>query len=264
MFLGCNYSKELIQLLDKGSVDADYIKIGLYDKFKEESKISKALRPVLLHGVGEEIFEHAGMKSLNGLDWNKINRAIKEYKSPSIGYHLAAFKEDFEEDADEEAVIERMVTNTKMWSSKIAVPFLVENVPYYPDKGTLRCTTNPNIINEVCERADVDFLLDIAHAKVAAWHRRENVYSYILKLPLDRVKEIHVAGTLMDYDYGLKDKHFEMQEEDYELLKWILKITKPRIITLVYGGLDKHYEGKSDINALERQLINLKQICKKH
>lgn len=264
MFLGCNYSKELAQLMDNGIVNVDYIKIGLYDMFKEGLEISKSLRPVLLHGVGQEIFEHAGMKSLDGLDWNKINRAIKEYKSPFIGYHLAAVKEDFEEDADEEAVIERIVTNTKMWSSKIDVPFLIENTPYYPDKGTLRCTTNPDVINEVCERTDVDLILDLAHAKVAAWHRRENIHSYILKLPLDRVKEIHVVGTMMDHGYGLRDKHHEMQEEDYELLKWILKITKPRIITLEYGGPGKHYEGRSDINALERQLLKLKEICEKH
>ena len=53
-----------------------------------------------------------------------------------------------------------------------------------------------------------------------------------------------------------------MQDEDYKLLEWVLGLTNPNNITLEYGGPMPHFEGRSNIDELEKQLIRLMNICK--
>lgn len=261
MKLGCNYSVELIELITKQKIKVDYIKLGLFDMYKEGFHISRSLCPVLLHGVG--LNEHAGMKSTDKINWEEINDAIRLFKSPHIGFHLSTTSEDDWDGktVENDVAINRMIEVTKIWAKNIHVPFLVENVAYYGFKGTLRCATDPAVINTVCRKANVGLLLDIAHARVSAHYRKEDVHEYILSLPLDRVKEIHVVGVLNNKE-GLRDKHVEMQDEDYELLEWVLGLTNPNNITLEYGGPLPHFEGRSNIDELERQLVCLMNICK--
>ncbi|EQB89233.1 uncharacterized protein (UPF0276 family) [Clostridium punense] len=266
MLLGCNYSEELINLISRNRVKIDYIKLGLYDMYKEGMEISSSICPILLHGVAGSINEHAGMKltEINEINWEEINRAITLFKSPHLGFHLSTTLDDWDDNiVDNDIAVNRMIETTKVWAEHICVPFLVENIPYYGFKGTLRFATDPSVINMVCEKANVGLILDIAHARVSASNRNEDVYTYILNLPLDKVKEIHVVGVL-ENEEGLRDKHLEMQEEDYKLLEWVLTLANPSIITLEYGGPSPHFEGRSDIDALERQLTRLMKICENH
>lgn len=266
MLLGCNYSEELINLLSQDRVKVDYIKLGLYDMYRAGMSISRSICPVLLHGIGENINEHAGMKftATNEINWEEINSAIKLFKSPHLGFHLSTTLDDWNgETVDSEIAVNRMIETTKAWAEHICVPFAIENIPYYGFKGTLRFATDPSVINMVCEKANVGLILDIAHARVSASHRKEDVYEYISSLSLNKVKEIHVVGVLITEE-GLTDKHLEMQEEDYKLLEWVLTLTDPNIITLEYGGPSPLFEGRSNIDALERQLKRLMKICQNY
>lgn len=266
MLLGCNYSEELINLISENRVKVDYIKLGLYDMYRAGMSISRSICPVLLHGIGENINEHAGMKltATNEMNWEAINNAIKLFNSPHLGFHLSTTLDDWDgKIVDSEIAVNRMIETTKAWAEHICVPFMIENIPYYGFKGTLRFATDPYVINMVCEKANVSLILDIAHARVSASNRREDVYTYISRLPLDKVKEVHVVGVLKTEE-GLRDKHLEMQQEDYKLLEWVLTLTNPNIITLEYGGPSPHFEGRSNIDALERQLIRLMKICQQY
>lgn len=254
--LACNYSPQLVSLLEQQLVHVDWIKLSRWDVFWEEFKVARPLRPVLLHCL-----PHAGRASFEDIEWDELNEAVQACGSPHIALHLMALPSDWEKPpSSDEMIIERMISGVKLWKEKMSVELLVENVPFYGFRGTFRCATDPEVIKEICRQCGVGLLLDLAHLRVAAWHRKEDAFSYLRKLPLEAVKEIHVSGPAQDPAEGLRDGHLEMQEEDYDLLLKALELTQPSFVSLEYGGTGPHMEWRSDADVLKRQLIRLYRI----
>lgn len=264
MLLGCNYSIELIQLIRENKVDVDYIKLGLFDMYADVVEEASSMRPLLLHGFGYD--EYIGMKNMKDIDWKKVNEYIVKFKAPHVGTHMLCRKGDWDDEVSDDEILSYMVGNIELWKRNINVPFLIENMPYsdyYSKKGMRKCYVDTETIKKICEGKNVDILLDVAHAKIAAYGNGETIYNYIGRLPLSRIREIHLAGTYMDKETGLRDKHMEMEEEDYKILEWLLARTNPDVITLEYGGPGEHFSNRSDKNAIERQLKRLMNVCNK-
>ncbi len=51
MYIGCNWSKTLKNLIERDAVKVAYIKAGAYGTFNEQFTKMKSLRPILLHGL---------------------------------------------------------------------------------------------------------------------------------------------------------------------------------------------------------------------
>lgn len=254
--LASNYSPQLISLLEQNRVDVEWIKLGRWDVFQQEYLIARPHRPILLHCL-----PHAAKASFEDIQWKELNEAIRACRSPHIALHLAALASDWDTPpTSDEQIVDRMISGVRLWKQQLEIPLLLENVPYYGFRGTLRCATDPEVITHICDRCEVDLLLDLAHLRVAAWHRKEDVSGYLRKLPLHRVQEIHVSGPYEDPDEGLRDRHFEMQQVDYELLQEALSLTEPQFVSLEYGGTGPRMEWRSDAEALERQLVRLHDI----
>jgi uncharacterized protein (UPF0276 family) len=115
---------------------------------------------------------------------------------------------------------------------RLNLPLLLENMPSFPAEKYAFETSVENIA-EILAATDVDFLLDIAHARVVASVFGLDVYDYIDNLPLERVRQIHTSGPRARNGY-LYDAHEDLQEEDYGLLKWVLLRKKPEVVTLEY------------------------------
>jgi uncharacterized protein (UPF0276 family) len=124
---------------------------------------------------------------------------------------------------------------------------------------------DPTFITQVVTEANCYFLLDLAHARVTAAMRRQTVHDYIDELPLDRLVEIHVSGPrqaqnsgrLVDahhVDAHLVDAHESMQEDDYDLLEWVLGLARPLAVSLEYWR---------DGALLKEQLLCLRKILNK-
>jgi uncharacterized protein (UPF0276 family) len=264
MLLGCNYSKELIDLIRENKVDVDYIKLGLFDMYADVVEEASSMRPILIHGFGYD--EYIGMKNMKDIDWKRVNEYIVKFKTPHIGTHMLCKKHDWDNEASDEEILNFMMRNIELWKRNINIPFLIENMPYsdyYSKKGIRKCYVDTEVINKICEEKNVDVLLDVAHAKIAAYGNGESIYDYLGRFPLNRIREIHLAGTFTDKETGLRDKHLEMEEEDYKILEWLLDRTNPEVITLEYGGPGEHFANRSDKDAIERQLKRLMRICNK-
>ncbi|WP_161793361.1 multinuclear nonheme iron-dependent oxidase [Cohnella kolymensis] len=235
----------------------DWIKLSLRDTVWTEHAISSPFCPQLLHTL-----PHASKRDFEDIDFDEINKQIKACKSPHIALHLLAKKEDW--DADEvtdEEIIDRMLHVVLRWKKELEADLLIENVPYYGFRGTFRCATDPEVITRICNEADIGLMLDLAHLRVAACHRGEEVDQYLEAMPLNRVREIHVCGPGMDPERGyFRDRHLEMQETDYNLLEKSLALTTPVVVTLEYGGTGPIFEWRSEIDVLERQLNRLNNI----
>lgn len=105
----------------------------------------------------------------------------------------------------------------------------IENV----ERGKSPFITNPEIISRVVKEANIKFLLDISHAKWASNNRNEDFITYLNRLPLDKIYEVHIngwaekAGDIMC--------HIKIGDEGYEILQYLLSKCSPEIITLEYG-----------------------------
>jgi len=131
----------------------------------------------------------------------------------------------------------------------IKVPLILENMPGLPFPG-YDLESNPDTIRRILAADSCNLLLDIAHARVAADIHNIDVYSYLARLPLDRVIQLHISGPRVQ-DGILSDAHEVLQAEDYKILEWVLTQTKPKVLTLEYFR---------ERNALSDQLRRLRSI----
>lgn len=254
--LACNYSPQLVELVRTGEVDLDWIKLSRREVLQQEMAVARPLRPVLAH-----VYPRAGLPSFDDTDWAQLNREIADCGSPHIGLHFSALPEDWQQPVSDDEIITRMQNHVRLWCEQIDVPLLIENPPYFGFQGTVRCATDPEVITDVCHRTGAGLLLDIAHARVSAVYRKENVHHYLERMPLESVREIHVNGPKLDVSKGyFTDAHEEMADEDYRLLAWVLERCNPMAITLEYGGTGPKMEHKTDIRALRRQLNRMNRM----
>ena len=149
-----------------------------------------------------------------------------------------------------ERMEKRFVRKIKRLKAAIALPVILENMPV--DRGLNNLMeSDPKIIRRVLDETGIDMLLDLAHARVAADFRQITVEEYLLQLPLDRVRQIHLSGVRM-VDGQLFDAHETLAEDDYRLLSWALQRTKPNMVTLEYF--------RDDQEALREMLTRLRQL----
>jgi hypothetical protein len=109
---------------------------------------------------------------------------------------------------------------------------LLENLDYNSG-GAYEHICEPEFIRDVLEETGAELLLDIGHARVAAARLGIPMDSYLTRLPLDRVRELHISSP-RPRDGVLADAHEPLREDDYALLDDVLRITNPAALTLEY------------------------------
>jgi uncharacterized protein len=253
--LGCNYSPALLELLRAGEVDVDWIKLSLEPALEDEIALCRPFRPCLVHTL-----PRAGLApaQFEAVDWARLSHAIVAAGSPHVAMHLEVRKSD----RTTEDLIARMVRQMGVAAARLPVPLLGENVVYRKGSEILGMSAETDVIRTVLRQANMGLLLDTAHLRCSAHNQGRDVREYALALPLETVREIHVAGIRRKSDGQLNDSHGEIDEADYELLAWLLERTQPQMVTLEYGGTGPVYErpGMSDPDALRRQLARLKEM----
>ncbi|MBI9014649.1 MAG: DUF692 family protein [Clostridiales bacterium] len=256
--LGCNYSLELMCLIKSDRVKIDWIKLSKEHQFHEQFVSVNKLRPALLH------FVPCITSTSFPEGWNAetLNKAIEKCKSPHIALHMRANRRDLKLPLSQKEFLNSVVELIEEKKLSYCKEILVENMPSTCLPSGYEALADPEFIKVVCEICDIGICLDVAHAEISAFHRNESIEEYINKLPLHRVKEIHLSNP-QEINGELKDTHESLNERNYEFLLSILEKTSPRIVTLEYGGEGSDYNGKSDILKIENQLNRLTQIINK-
>jgi uncharacterized protein (UPF0276 family) len=130
-------------------------------------------------------------------------------------------------------IFERTCRTLLALNKKIDVPLLIENMDYNPT-GAYESICQPDFISRVLATSNTWLLLDLAHARVSAAALGLALEDYLGRLPLERVRQIHINHP------GWRDKrrfdsHEALEEEDYLLLEDILRRCSPWSITLEYN-----------------------------
>jgi uncharacterized protein (UPF0276 family) len=209
----------------------------------------------MIHGIPVR----TASSNLRDYDFSELNSYLAKYKCPHFGVHLRASEDDFTQKLKQKQIKQHVESDLKFFKNNIKVPLLIENMPSY---AAIDGFTDPLYLNKVCDKFDLGLLLDLSHAKITAYYMGIPFEEYINALPLRRVREIHVNGTFLDPELGIRDKHYEMDATDYDNLSYVLAITHAKYLTLEYGGIGECMKDRSNKYAIKKQLLHLQTIIR--
>jgi hypothetical protein len=126
----------------------------------------------------------------------------------------------------------RIAARIREASDRLERPMLVENVSYYLALGEVEMD-EPEFIAEILEQADCGLLLDVNNAFVNAQNHGFDPYAWLERIPLERVRQLHVAGHESWDEQTLIDTHgADVRDEVYAMMAWVIERTGPLPVLL--------------------------------
>lgn len=239
--LGMTDCPPVRKLLDSGRLELDFVEV--HGPFVENAREVLPDREMLLHNsLYQWSLAHPdGLAHMQAdlYTRQRVEKARSAWYSLHLGFSCADV--DFEDEAMQarshllprDVVLSRSITVLNQLVETLNVPVLIENLDYNPT-GAYEYVCEPTFIAGVIEQTPTFLLLDLAHARVTASAFGVDVRAYLQELPLNKVRQLHInrpgwqAGRLVD-------AHIDLEDEDYELLEWVLTKTNPLAITLEYN-----------------------------
>ena len=131
------------------------------------------------------------------------------------------------------------------------VDIAIENNNYYKTEA-YDFITDPEFISTVIKQNDINFLFDIAHAKVSAFNQAVSFENYISRLPLDRLIQIHISRPGINENGEIFDKHELPGDEEFmEVINLLKSHSTVKYLTIEYYR---------DANVLVSLLKKLKKL----
>jgi hypothetical protein len=210
--------------------------------------------PVLTHGLAI---------SLGGFDpWDlpylrSLERMLVRVEAPWHSEHLCFTQVDgnclhellplpFTRDS-----LRHTVARARDLQARLPVPLLLENITYYAPLGEGEMD-EASFIAGVLEGADLGWLLDINNVYVNALNFGFDPKAWLARMPLDRVRQMHIAGHRKFGDLTIDTHGAEVIDPVIELMQWTLRrIGRPIPVLL---ERDNHIPDLEDLLA-ERQRI---------
>ncbi|WP_197728693.1 multinuclear non-heme iron-dependent oxidative enzyme ApyH [Rhizobium ruizarguesonis] len=227
----------------------DYIEIP-FELLRHNPKTVEAekIAPIVLHCASMSI---AGFVPPRGETVDQIRQWTERTKTPWIGEHLAFISADplHKNGAalhDEttltytvcpqlsEEVLTSACDRYRSLQSKFPVPIIIENSPqYFSLPGSTMSILDFTI--EFHRRSGAGMLLDLTHFMISSMNVGFDPRREILRLPLERVVEVHVSG--LDVQEGTAwDDHAGVADETVlELLEIVCAEAAPHAVTFEYN-----------------------------
>ena len=241
MKLACNYYLETEELAREKKIDIDYFKIpalGSHMKMLEKQNIGELekfisrvtkIKPVLLHGLYPNPFDLSSPTLINDYDSDTLDRILNLTKTPGISVHPCLVKVD--PVIPEKQLINTIVSNIIYFRKKYSdMDFIsIEN----PDNVKFGALIKPEVLTEIINQSQCSFILDISHAFCVSRIIGEDFRTYLSRLPLKQVSEIHINGWI-EKDNRIMC-HIKINDMGYQILKELLNYCNPQIISIEYG-----------------------------
>ena len=143
----------------------------------------------------------------------------------------------------------------------------LENLNYFPTSAYAH-VCDPDFISSIVKGSEVYLILDIAHAMISAHNLGIPPETYFTRLPLERVKEIHLSahGYL---DGKWRDLHNRPNDETYQILEMLKGYVKSDTYLIVefykdfselidiYQEVDDWLKSKAQTLPANKKIINL-------
>lgn len=234
--LAADSSPGLLTLLEQDARVVDAIKVGpwMTDAQLEQAK---ALKPVIAH------FALSACRPISPEAQEAALILARKLESPWFSLHLGLddgmVRRIFDRLTLPFPLVRKRKANVNAVRALGALrrswvkPVLAENEALPFSRAPHSYLGDPDFIKAAIESTGSHLLLDLAHARVTAASRGEDVRAYLKQLPLHAVLEIHISGPRL-VNGVLRDVHETLQEEDYNLLSYALENCSPRAVTLEY------------------------------
>lgn len=289
--LAVNYSRQLDPLVESGAVPLDLYKIPAWPRLFEEAR---RCRPVYVHFpllTAYQLDNAYNSETKQPADWDEIERMADQTNTPFINLHLypATARYNVSANTSDPAVIDAVLTDTRRSLEAAIKRFgaervILENVPA-ANGGVLEIALDPEMVHRIVTEHNIGLLLDISHARLAAEHLNIDPKDYINRLPVERIREIHVTGiqtvkvewvqmleaggfthSKLHQFIGKRMDHLSFVDEDWEFFDWSLdqikagRWAKPEIIAFEYGGVEGFWELVGQPDILAEQVPRLYQM----
>ena len=205
------HSENYFGLGDYGLNSSGFIKNGGSKPFEYLERVRKSY-PVSLHGVGLSV---GSTDPINKNHLNNLKRLIDRIEPGLVSEHLSwgsvnnQYLNDLLPMPYTEESLDHMVQRIDQVQDFIGRQILIENVSSYLE---FKDSTIPEweFVTAVSQRAGCGILLDVNNIYVNAMNHGFYPEKFIQSIPVDDVKEIHLAGhTVKEIDEGviLLDTH---------------------------------------------------------
>lgn len=238
--LTVSYSKVLLNLIrSRANLPIDGIEVGPWFTPREIEEYESELPGWPFHFHASNLISHLRYRpgtrrrlqqylSCTTNEWLSVHIELLPLPvylfSARLGIHLPP--------PDADRALRKYLQALEKVKEEITIPIILENLPLQPVEKYFYAA-NPSLISDILDSSGCGFLLDLAHARLAAAYQGWTVDEYLRQLPLQQVKQIHVSGNRM-VEGHLDDAHEAMGEEDYAILEWTLGNCQPTMVTLEY------------------------------
>jgi uncharacterized protein (UPF0276 family) len=193
-------------------------------------------------------------------DFEYLKKIFNTYKNIRyISFHLASCYSNpklnnlniFEignKKANSQEMINNALYNVKKIKSFFPkIQISVENNNYY-DTGAYEFVCDPEFISNIVNKTGISFLFDYSHALISSYNLNIKFDSYIDKLPMNKINQIHLSRPIMKNTF-YSDEHLLPMIDDFT--KKLISSRNIRYITVeYYKNIDKLVEINNKIKNL--------------
>ena len=195
--LGCSYSPALIELLDAGRARVDYVACSRLEPGRPGGARRRRVRR---RPAGFLPGSTATAAEVEEFPWLWLNQLSREARTPWMAAPLLAPAKDRSR-AGTTGTPNRVGCSpphsgrSREIGDRLAVPLLLEPMPWTPGQPLGRFATHPSFVRRVAEQADLPLLLHLGRARAAAERLSLPITDYLRDLPLDRLASLRVPGV---------------------------------------------------------------------
>ncbi|MBS1740490.1 HvfB family MNIO-type RiPP peptide maturase [Elizabethkingia miricola] len=213
--VGIGYRKDFAdEFLNSTVLKPDFIEVapenwmGIGGYWKRELKKVLEKYPLYCHGLSLSVGSPEGIE----VDFVKRVKAFLDETGVVLySEHLTFSKVDNAHLYDllpipfTQEAINRVSENILKVQDLLGRRLILENGSYYT---VLKAEmSEEDFVNEIVNRTDCELLLDVNNVYVNAFNHQYDARNFISKMPLDKVKYIHMAGHLQVNDKLIIDTH---------------------------------------------------------
>lgn len=203
-------------------------------------KQAAEFHPVITHGLTMSL---GGEAPLNAEYMQGVATFCERVQTPWHSDHLC-FSADGEDHLHDLLPLpftmygaKRVAERVKQARSELGLEMLIENISQYILMGEAEMG-EAEFLCEVVARADCGLLLDVNNIYVNAQNFGFDPYEFLAKLPLDRVRQLHVAGheRWEKYEMFVDTHGATVLDEVHEMMAWVIERTGPLPVLLERDG----------------------------
>ncbi len=262
--VGIGYRKEFSKtFLDSDVLQPDFVEVapenwlGIGGYWKQELKKVLAKYPLYCHGLSLSVGSPEGVD----IDFVKqVKQFLEDTDAVLYSEHLTFSKVDNAHLYDllpipfTKEAIDRVSENILQVQDILKKPLILENGSYYTVLEAEM--SEEDFVNEILNRTGCELLLDVNNVYVNAYNHQYDAKTFITKMPLDKVKYIHMAGHYQVNEQLIIDTHgADVIDPVYDLFRFTIEQMDKDVPVLLERDFNI-----PELDILQTEINNLRAI----